>query len=79
MSREDQILLTRINEYAERVLGDIDPQKVQVSTQLKALQPIMEEISVEKGISLEDLFIRYMDLQSEKKCAEQKSLDEIDL
>jgi hypothetical protein len=78
MSREDQILLNRINEYAERVLGDIDPQKVQVSTQLKALRPIMDEISVEKGISLEDLFILYMDLQSEAKCAEQKSLDEID-
>jgi hypothetical protein len=79
MSRDDQILLHRINEYAERVLGDIDPQKVPVSTQLKALRPIMEELSVEKGLTLEDLFILYMDLQSEAKCAEQKNLDEIDL
>ncbi|MDR0947964.1 MAG: hypothetical protein LBM69_00430 [Lachnospiraceae bacterium] len=75
MSHEDQVFLNRINQYAEEVLGEIDPQKVPVSTQLKALRPIMEQISIEKGMTLEDLFILYMDLQSEAKCEAQKKLN----
>ncbi len=46
-------------------MKDIDPQKTQVSVQLDALRPILEEIAGEKGISLEDMFILYMDLASE--------------
>ena len=58
MTDENKALLKRINDYAEEVMGDIDPQKVPVSTQLENLRPIMEEISKEKGKSLEDIFIR---------------------
>ena len=78
MTDEQRALLARINGYAEKVLGDIDPQKVPVSTQLEKLKPIMQEIATEKGMSLEDLFIQYMDLQSEASCAtEQKLRDEL--
>ena len=76
MTEENRALLARINAYAENVLGDIDPQKVQVSVQLEKLKPIMEEIAKEKGMSIEDLFILYMDLQSEASIATSKKLEE---
>ena len=74
MTDEQRALLARINGYAENVLGDIDPQKVPVSIQLEKLKPIMKEIAQEKGMSLEDLFILYMDLQSEASCATEQKL-----
>lgn len=78
MTDEQRTLLTRINNYAETVLGEIDPQKVPVSQQLEKLKPIMQEIATEKKMALEDLFILYMDLQSEASCAtEQKLRDEL--
>ncbi len=76
MTDENRALLARINAYAETVLGDIDPQKVQVSVQLEKLKPVLEETAKEKGISLEDMFILYMDLQSEASCATNKKLQE---
>ncbi len=76
MSSEDRKLLERINQYAENMLGEIDPQKVQVSIQLEKLKPVMEEIAAEKGMSLEDVFILYMDLQSEASCATNTKLKE---
>ncbi len=76
MTDENRALLARINAYAETVLGDIDPQKVQVSVQLEKLKPVLEETAKEKGISLEDMFILYMDLQSEASCATNQKLQE---
>ena len=64
MTDENKALLARINAYAEDVLGEIDPQKVQVSRQLEQIKPILEEIAAERGISLTDMFILYIDLQS---------------
>lgn len=60
----DTEFLKRINDYAEKVMADIDPQKTPVSQQLEQLKPIMEEIAAEEGASLEDVFIRYMDCAS---------------
>ena len=76
MTNEHKELLERINNYAENVLGEIDPQKVQVSMQLEKLKPVMEEIAAEKGMSLEDVFILYMDIQSEASCATNQKLQE---
>ena len=76
MTEENKKILARINSYAENVLGEIDPQKVPVSAQLEKLKPVMEEISKELGISMEDMFILYMDLQSEASCASQKKLED---
>lgn len=64
LSDEDKDILTRINAYSEKVLGDIDPQKTRISFQLEKLKPVMQEIADEKGTTLEDIFIRYMDLAS---------------
>ncbi|MBQ4535993.1 MAG: hypothetical protein II994_00080 [Lachnospiraceae bacterium] len=76
MTEENRQLLARINAYAENVLGDIDPQKVQVSVQLEKLRPIMEEIAKEKNMSLTDVFVLYMDLQSEASCLTDKKMRE---
>ena len=65
MTSEDKQILDRINEYADKVLKDFDPQKTQVSFQLEKVRPIMEEIAKEKGTSVEEIFIKYMDLASE--------------
>lgn len=76
MTDHEREILYRINKYAEKELGDIDPQKVQVSMQLQKLKPIMEEIAKEEGKSLEEIFILYMDIQSEASCATQKKLED---
>lgn len=76
MTEENRKILTRINAYAEDKLGEIDPQKVPVSVQLEKLRPVMEEIAAEKGMALEDLFILYMDLQTEASLATQKKLED---
>ncbi|MCM1087393.1 MAG: hypothetical protein NC419_04500 [Muribaculaceae bacterium] len=65
MTTENAEILHRINAYAEKTLADIDPQKTPVSYQLETLKPVMEEIAKEKGMSVEEVFILYMDLASE--------------
>ena len=74
MTNEQREILQRINAYSESVLGNIDPQKVQVSMQLEKLKPIMEKIAKEQNMSLEDMFILYMDLQTEASCESQRKL-----
>lgn len=64
MNDEDKEMLSRINAYAEKALGDIDPQKTRISFQLDQLKPVMQEIADEKNMSIEDVFIKYMDLAS---------------
>ncbi|MBR5420533.1 MAG: hypothetical protein IK115_05225 [Lachnospiraceae bacterium] len=66
MNREDEEFLERINKFADEVLDGIDPQKTQVSFQLEKLKPVMEEIAAEEGSTVESIFIRYMDLASER-------------
>ena len=76
MTARDIEILERINKYAEEKLGDIDPQKTQVSKQLSVLMPKLQEIADELGISLEDMFIKYMDLQSEASLINEMQLRE---
>lgn len=76
MTDEQRALLNRINAYSESVLGDIEPQKTPVSRQLEKLKPVMEEIAKENGMSLEDVFILYMDLQSEASVLSEQKLQE---
>ena len=61
---DDKVFLKRINDYSEVVLADIDPQKVPVSEQLNKLKPVMEELSKELNMPIEEVFIKYMDLAS---------------
>jgi len=80
MTSEDKKILERINNYANEVMPDIDPQNTQVSVQLEKLKPIMQTIADEQGISLEDMFIKYMDLASEMAIiTEQKMKNSLDM
>lgn len=74
MTSENKEILDRINAYAEKVLADIDPQKTRISFQLEALKPVMQEIADEKGLSVEDVFILYMDLASEASVEAESQL-----
>lgn len=65
MTDKDREFLGKINKYAEENLGDIDPQKIHVSEQLEKLRPIMQQLAMQYQMSVEDVFIKYMDLQSE--------------
>ena len=76
MTDEQRQILNRINAYSENVLGEIGPQKVPVSQQLERLKPVMEEIASEKNMSLTDVFIMYMDIQTEASCASEQKLQE---
>lgn len=77
MTDKEKAMIKRINDFAQSALGDIeDPQKVPVSMQLDKLKPIFETIAKEEGISLEDMFIKYMDLQSELSVLTQNKLQE---
>ncbi len=69
MTNEDLVFLKKINDFAEKELGDIDPQKTHVSEQLERLRPIMQELAMEYKMNVEDVFIRYMDLASEANAA----------
>lgn len=72
----DEELLKKINDYAEKVLADVDPQKVRISVQLDKLRPVMEEISKETGTPLEDIFIKYMDLASDAGVSRENQFKE---
>ena len=74
MTPENKKILDRINAYAETALADIDPQNARISFQLEALKPVMEEIAAEKGVSVEDIFILYMDLASEASVEAENQL-----
>lgn len=66
MEKAEQLkILDRINKFADKTLGDIDPQKTPIRIQLEALKPEMERIAAENNMSVEDVFIMYMDLASE--------------
>lgn len=72
MTKEDEVFLKRINEYADKVLSGIDPQKTQVSFQLNKLKPIMDELAKEMNLPVETVFIKYMDLASEQSVTNER-------
>ncbi len=65
MNAEDRAMLTRIMEYADEVMPDIDPEKVKISEQIDKLRPVLQQIAMEKSMPVEDVFIKYMDLATE--------------
>ena len=76
MTDEERKFLSRINKYAETKLVNIEPQKTLVSVQLEALKPIMQELADETGMKIEEVFIKYMDLQSEAVVETEKKLQD---
>ncbi len=77
MTKEDREMLNKIMEYADKVMPDVDPEKVKVSEQIEKLRPILQELAMEKGMPVEDIFIKYMDLATENALEyEQKMKDD---
>ena len=48
--------------------------KLTYAGNLATLKPVMEEIAAEKGVSVEDIFILYMDLASEASVEAENQL-----
>ena len=60
MTQEDREMLNRINDYANEVLDDIDPQKTPVSYQLEKLRPIMQQVAMERRMCVENICVKSM-------------------
>ncbi len=65
LSEQDKkTILDSINAYADSVLTERDPSKVPIRVQLAALKPEMERLATEFQLSVEDIFIIYMDMNT---------------
>lgn len=76
MTSEDREFLDTIMNYADEVMPDIDPQKVRISEQLEKLRPILQELAMKHQMSVEDTFIKYMDLATEHAIKYQNQMNE---
>lgn len=78
MTNEEREMFDRIRTYADEALKDYDtdPQKTPISFQLQKLRPVMQELAMEKQMSVEDIFIKYMDLASEDAVEREKQFQE---
>lgn len=75
MTAEDVEFLNTIQEYADKVMPDIDPQKVQISEQLQKLRPIIQELAMKHKMTVEDTFIKYMDLATERAVSYENKMN----
>lgn len=73
MENKEKYIFEKVSAFADKVNDGIDPTKVQVSFQLEKLRPVMEDLAKELSMSIEDVFITYMDeasnagVETEKK------------
>lgn len=66
MTRNEKLKIAeRINLYADEKLKDVDRKAVPISIQLDLLKPVMEEIAAEYDKSVSDIFVLYMDTNTE--------------
>ena len=65
MTPEDRDFLREITAYAEEIMKDVDPEKVRISEQLEHLRPILQKLAMVHQTSVEEIFIKYMDLATE--------------
>lgn len=64
-AQDKKAILNRVNVYDDTVLPERDPSKVPIRVQLDALKPEMEKLAEEFNVSVEDIFIAYMDMNTE--------------
>ena len=76
MTSEDREFLQTIMDYADEVMPDIDPQKVRISEQIDKLRPILQKLAMKHKMSVEDTFIKYMDLATEHAIKYQAEMNE---
>lgn len=66
MTDQDKELLMYISDYADKVMPGEDIGKMQTQKQIMNLRPILQEMAMKYKMSVEDLFVKYMDLLSEQ-------------
>lgn len=76
MTSKDREFLQTIMNYAEEVMPDINPQEVRVSEQIEKLRPILQELAIKHQASVEEVFIKYMDLATEQAIKYQNQIKE---
>ncbi len=76
MTKEDREFLNQIMEYANEVMGDVDPEKVRISEQLEKLRPILQKLAMVYKMPVEDVFIKYMDLATEAALEQNKKFED---
>ena len=76
MTAEDREFLQTIMDYADEVMPDIDPLKVRISEQIDKLRPVLQELAMKHKMSVEDTFIKYMDLATEHAIKYQNQMNE---
>lgn len=76
MTNEDREFLNTIMEYADKVMPDIDPQKVRISEQIEKLRPVLQELAMKHKMPVEEVFIKYMDLATEHAIKYQNEMNE---
>ena len=76
MTSEDREFLNTVMEYADKVMPDIDPQKVRVSEQIDKLRPVLQELAMKHKMPVEEVFIKYMDLATEHAIQYQNQMNE---
>lgn len=69
MTDFDKEFLMQISDYADKVMPGEDISKLQTHEQIKKLRPILQEMAMKYKMSVEDIFIKYMDLLSEQTVA----------
>ncbi len=76
MTKEDREFLNQIMEYANEVMGDVDPEKVRISEQLEKLRPILQKLAMVYKMPVEDVFIKYMDLATEAALEQNRKFED---
>ena len=76
MTKEDREFLGTIMAYADKVMGDVDPEKVRISEQLDKLRPVLQELAMIHKMPVEDVFIRYMDLATEAALEKNRKFED---
>lgn len=71
-------ITSKINDYADIVLKNMDKERTPISRQLDALKPEMEKLSKEYQIDISDIFIIYMDSASTVLNNIPRNLDNIE-
>ena len=76
MTKEDREFLGQIMDYANEVMGDVDPEKVRVSEQIEKLRPILQKLAMVHKMPVEDVFIKYMDLATEAALEKNRKFED---
>lgn len=77
LTEKDRLFLEQVTRYAQEAMPGQDPRNIRVCAQLDQMMPVFQEIAAKEGVSIEDIFIRYMDLASEAMAADEEKLKKL--